>query len=81
MKKGKIKPEERFAKVNNIAEARVLDFEIEDNMDNKLYVLTEITKALISSTSSPKSIVVAQKKEYVDAAELIADEILKRVEK
>lgn len=79
--KGKIKPEERFAKVNNIAEARVLDFEIEDNTDNKLYVLTEITKALISSTSSPKSIVVAQKKEYVDAAELIADEILKRVEK
>lgn len=81
MKKGKIKPEEKFAKVNNIAEARVLDFEIEDNMDNKLYVLTEITKALISSTSSPKSMVVAQKKEYVDAAELIADEILKRVEK
>ena len=81
MKKGKIKPEEKFAKVNNIAEARVLDFEIEDNMDNKLYVLTEITKALISSTSSPKSMGVAQKKEYVDAAELIADEILKRVEK
>ena len=81
MKKGKIKPEEKFAKVNNIAEARVLDFEIEDNMDNKLYVLTEITKALISSTSSPKSMVVAQKKEYVDAAELIADEILKRIEK
>lgn len=81
MKKGKIKPEEKFAKVNNIAEARVLDFEIEDNMDNKLYVLTEITKALISSTSSSKSMVVAQKKEYVDAAELIADEILKRVEK
>ena len=81
MKKGKIKPEERFTKVNNIAEARVLDFEMEDNMDNKLYVLTEITKALISSTPSPKSIIVAQKKEYVDAAELIADEILKRVEK
>lgn len=81
MKKGKIKPEEKFAKVNNIAEAHVLDFEIEDNMDNKLYVLTEITKALILSTSSPKSIVVAQKKEYVDAAELIANEILKRVEK
>lgn len=79
--KGKIKPEEKFAKVNNIAEARVLDFEIEDSMDNKLYVLTEITKALISSTSSPKSTVVAQKKEYVDAAELIADEILKRIEK
>ena len=77
MKKAKITPEEKFTKVNNIAEARTLELEFEDNMDQKLYVLTEITKALIDAGcyNSAKPDIV------VDAAEKITEEILKRVEK
>ena len=72
--KGKIKPEEKYTKVKNITEAQTLELDIENDIDKNLYVLTEITKALIATGNynpeKPKTI--------VGIAEKVAKEILGR---
>lgn len=73
--KGTIKPEETYTKIKNLAEAHTLELNLGNDEDRKLYVITEITKALIVATDN----MLDEPDKVVDEAERYSEEILKRL--
>lgn len=72
--KGTITPSEKYTTVKNISESHTLLIDIEENKKDALYVLTEITKALIIREG------VEDEKLLVRKAKKIANEILLKAE-